>query len=185
MGRQATTLAANQRLQIGVTLMSAMNDADVRVPLRVQCLPNSLPARARPRTLQSNDNCEACDRRECDPFKGSSTGFAAALCDLTTRAGRELCVLKRCHCRCDGSLTQLNSAAFAVACPMRTEDGRALPVSSGQSPMPSIWCSYAAWRTNESSCATGQNVIARSSAVRFSRRPRNPSVAEESPQEVA
>ena len=42
---------------------------------------------------------------------------------------------------------------------MRTVRGRALPVSSGQSPMPSIWCDYAAWRANESSCVTRQNAL--------------------------
>jgi hypothetical protein len=59
--------------------------------------------------------------------------------------------------------------------PMRTGRGRALPVSSGQSLMPSTWCDYAAWRANESSCVTRQNAPAgpatsRSSDGQFSRR---------------
>ena len=87
------------------------------------------------------------------------------------RAEAELCVCRR---RSDGSLTPSSSAASAASYPGRTVHGRALPVSSGQSPMPSIWCDYAAWRANESSCVARHNapavtVITRSSGGRFNR----------------
>ena len=77
------------------------------------------------------------------------------------RAEAELCVCRR---RWDGSLTPSSSAVSAAGYPMRTVRGRALPVSSGQSPMPSIWRDYAAWRANESSCATRQNALVSRSA---------------------
>ena len=65
------------------------------------------------------------------------------------RAEAELCICRRPWV---GSLMLSSSAASADACQTPTVHGRALPVSSGQSPMPSIWCDYASWCANESGC---------------------------------
>jgi hypothetical protein len=66
-------------------------------------------------------------------------------------------------------LTLSSSAASAADCPTRTVHGRALPVSSDQSPMPNIWCDYAPWRANENSCVARQNAPA-GPAITHSRR---------------
>ena len=80
-----------------------------------------------------------------------------------------------CGRRGDGSLTPSSCAVFAAACQAHTVHRHALPVSCDRNPMLSIWCDYATWRANESSCATKLDVPASPATTRpgdgrFSRR---------------